>query len=113
MLRPWQLLLVRIRKIYEEHPDNRNYGVGRILLALEQRGVHASRSTVRRAMKKGGLLKAPARKPDEGGRCGAKGGEPDPPGLYCGGAQSEMADRHYAGPVLGREALPCCRAGLL
>ena len=61
--RPWQLLLVQIRKIYEENPDNRNYGVGRILLALEQRGVNASRSTVRRAMKKGGLLKAPARRP--------------------------------------------------
>lgn len=62
-LRPWQLLLVQIRKIYEEHPDNRNYGVGRILLALNQRGVKASRSTVRRAMKKGGLLKPPVRRP--------------------------------------------------
>jgi hypothetical protein len=60
---PWQLLLVRIRKIYEENPDNRNYGVGRILLALEQRGVKTSRSGVRRAMKKGGLLKSPARRP--------------------------------------------------
>lgn len=37
--------------------------MGRILLALEQRGVNASRSTVRRAMKKGGLLKTPARRP--------------------------------------------------
>lgn len=37
--------------------------MGRILLALGQRGVKASRSTVRRAMKKGGLLKAPARRP--------------------------------------------------
>jgi transposase InsO family protein len=61
--RPWQLLLVRIRKIYKENPDNRNYGVGRILLALERRGVNASRSTVRRAMKRGGLLKTPARRP--------------------------------------------------
>ena len=62
-LRPWQLLLVQIRKIYEENPDNRNYGVRRIQLALEQRGMEASRSSVRRAMKKGGLLKPPARKP--------------------------------------------------
>ena len=61
--RAWQLLLVRIRKIYEENPNNRNYGVGRILLALEQKGVKASRSGVRRAMKKGGLLKPPARRP--------------------------------------------------
>ena len=52
-----------IRKIYEENPDNRNYGAGQILLALEQRGVKTSRSGVQRAMKKGGLLKAPARRP--------------------------------------------------
>ena len=45
-----------IRKIYEENPDNRNYGAGQILLALEQRGVKTSRSGVRRAIKKGGLL---------------------------------------------------------
>jgi putative transposase len=37
--------------------------VGRILLALEQKGVNASRSTVRRAMKKGGLLKTPVHRP--------------------------------------------------
>ena len=61
--RPWQLLLVKIRKIYEENPDNRNYGVGRILLALAQEGIETSRSSVRRAMKKGGLLRAPARRP--------------------------------------------------
>ena len=61
--RPWQLLLVKIRKIYEENPDNRNYGVGRILLALAQKGIETSRSSVRRAMKKGGLLRTPARRP--------------------------------------------------
>lgn len=54
----WQLLLVDIRNIYAQTLDNRNYGVGRIVLALEQNGVHASRSSVRRAMKRGGLLKA-------------------------------------------------------
>ena len=61
--RPWQLLLVQIRKIYEENPDNRNYGVRRILLGLKQRGMEVSRSSVRRAMKKGGLLKSPGRRP--------------------------------------------------
>ena len=35
-----------IRKIYEENPDNRNYGVGRILLALEQRGVKTSLTVI-------------------------------------------------------------------
>lgn len=36
--KPWQLLLVKIREIYAETPGNRNYGVRRIQLALEQRG---------------------------------------------------------------------------
>jgi len=49
--KPWQLLLVKIREIYKQNPDNDNYGVGRILLALTQRGIVVSRSSVRRAMK--------------------------------------------------------------
>lgn len=53
-----QLLLVKIREIYAETPDNRNYGVRRIQLALEQQGIRVSRSGVRRAMKRGGLLKS-------------------------------------------------------
>ncbi len=36
-----------IRKIYEENPDNRNYGVGRILLALEQRDVKPVAASLR------------------------------------------------------------------
>lgn len=60
--KPWQLLLVKIREIYAETPDNRNYGIGRMKLALEQRGVQVSRSGVRRAMKRGGLLKAARRR---------------------------------------------------
>ncbi|BAL01426.1 putative transposase orfB for insertion sequence element [Oscillibacter valericigenes Sjm18-20] len=47
--KPWQ-------EIYNENPDNDNYGVGRILLALTQHGIRESRSSVRRAMKRGGLL---------------------------------------------------------
>ena len=58
--RPWQLLLVKIKQIIAQHPDNDNYGVERVRLALEQGGVLASKSTVRRAMKKGGLLKSPS-----------------------------------------------------
>lgn len=60
--RPWQLLLVKIKQIYAKHPDNDNYGVDRIRLALEQDGVTVSKSTVRRAMKKGGFLKTPSRR---------------------------------------------------
>jgi len=61
--KPWQLLLVKIREIYKENPDNDNYGVGRILLALTQRGIAVSRSNVRRAMKRGGLLHRSPRHP--------------------------------------------------
>ncbi|BAL00703.1 putative transposase orfB for insertion sequence element [Oscillibacter valericigenes Sjm18-20] len=46
--KPWQ-------EIYNENPDNDNYGVGRILLALMQRGIAVSRSSVRRAMNREGL----------------------------------------------------------
>lgn len=51
-----ELLLVEIKEIYEEHEDNRNYGVDRIKSALQQKGIYKSRSTVYRAMKEGGYL---------------------------------------------------------
>ena len=51
-----QLLLVKIKEILNEHPDNHNYGVARILLALLQKGIEVSRRTVYRAMQEGGLL---------------------------------------------------------
>ena len=49
-----QLLAVKIKKILEEHPDNRNYGVERICLALVQDGVDISRRTAYRVMKENG-----------------------------------------------------------
>lgn len=51
-----ELLLVEIRKILAEHPDNDNYGAPRMRVKLEQNGFKRSESTVRRAMKAGGLL---------------------------------------------------------
>lgn len=60
----WQLLLVKIHGILDEHPDNRNYGVERVLIALQQKGVKTSRSTVRRTMRKGNLLHKSHRSPD-------------------------------------------------
>lgn len=60
--KPWQLLLVKIKQVYAEHPDNNNYGVNRVRLALEQNGITVSKSTVRRAMKKGGLIKTSPRR---------------------------------------------------
>lgn len=42
----WQILLQKIYEILDEHPDNHNYGIDRILLALNQKGEYPSRSTV-------------------------------------------------------------------
>lgn len=50
-------LLVKIKAIIEKHPDNDNYGVQRILIALQQDGEKISYSTVYRVMKKHGMLK--------------------------------------------------------
>ena len=51
-----KLLSVEIKKILEEYPDNDNYGVNRIQLALLQKGIDVSRRTVYRAMTEEGLL---------------------------------------------------------
>ena len=51
-----QLLAVKIDAILAGHPDNRNYGVDRVCLALEQDGVDVSRRTVYRVMKENGWL---------------------------------------------------------
>lgn len=59
-----QLLLVKIQDIINAHEDNSNYGVQRILLALEQKGIKTSYSTVYRIMKKHGLLKKAKRHPN-------------------------------------------------
>ena len=49
--------MVEIQDIINEHPDNDNYGVDRILSALEQKKhIKCSRRTVYRAMKEGNLL---------------------------------------------------------
>jgi len=51
-----QLLSVEIGKIKDEHPDNDNYGVDRMRIALKQNGIEVSKSTVRRTMKEMGLI---------------------------------------------------------
>jgi transposase InsO family protein len=51
-----QLLLVIIKEIIKNHPDNDNYGVERILTALSQKGIKVSRRTVYRVMEEGRLL---------------------------------------------------------
>ena len=51
-----QLLAGKVKKILEEHPDNRNYGVERICLALAQSRITVSRRTVYRVMKENDWL---------------------------------------------------------
>ena len=51
-----QLLSEKIKEILSEHPDNRNYGVNRIQIALREKGIEVSRRTVYRTMKESGLL---------------------------------------------------------
>lgn len=51
-----QLLSVEIKLILSEHPDNDNYGVNRMVIALAQKGIEVSRRTVYRAMSDMGIL---------------------------------------------------------
>ena len=51
-----ELLSVEIRAILNEHPDNDNYGIDRIMIALERNGIHVSRRTVYRTMSEMGIL---------------------------------------------------------
>jgi len=62
--KPLQRLLEIMHEILDTAEDNMNYGVERMQLALEQRGVKRSYSTVKRAMQKGNLLHESHRSPD-------------------------------------------------
>ena len=57
-------LLVRIKEIIGQYPDNNNYGARRVHLALLQEGETISYSTVYRVMKEKGLLKKAKRYPN-------------------------------------------------
>lgn len=50
--------------ILEEHEDNDNYGVTRMKIALKQKGIKCSRSTILRIMRKGNLLHKSRKSPD-------------------------------------------------
>ena len=51
-----QLLSVEIQGILDEHPDNDNYGVRRMVTALAQKGVRVSPRTVYRTMSEMGIV---------------------------------------------------------
>ena len=63
-VKTWQKLLAQMHKILEEDEENKNYGVRRMQIALEQRGIKCSLSTIRRAMARGNLLHEDRRSPD-------------------------------------------------
>ena len=73
----WQILLSEIHMILAEHPDNENYGVERMMIALAHRGIIRSYSTVKRAMKKGNLLHESRRSPDGLTKADKKADRPD------------------------------------
>lgn len=60
----WQVLLIEIHKILDEEPENDNYGADRMLTALARKGIPSSLSSVRRALRKGNLMKPSHRSPD-------------------------------------------------
>ena len=51
-----ELLSIEIQAILDEHPDNDNYGVKRMNVALKQKGIHVSPRTVYRTMSDMGLI---------------------------------------------------------
>ena len=51
-----ELLSVEIKSILDEHPDNCNYGVKRMLTALARKGIRVSQRTVYRTMSEMGIL---------------------------------------------------------
>ena len=60
----WQNLPAEMHKILDEDGENSNYGVERMRIALEQRGIKRSFSTVKRTMARGNLLHGDRRSPD-------------------------------------------------
>ena len=63
-MKAWQKLLAQMHEILDEDEENKNYGVRRMQIALEQRGIKRSLSTVRRAMARGNLLHEDRRTPE-------------------------------------------------
>ena len=58
-----QLIPVEMHKILSEDSENDNYGIGKIRLAFEQRGIKVLRSTAIRAMRKRNLFYKSRRSP--------------------------------------------------
>lgn len=59
-----EILSAKIKEILSKYPDNENYGIQRVYLALQQDGVRTSYSTVRRIMKENGWIHKRKRHPN-------------------------------------------------
>ena len=106
----WQELLIEIHKILAETPENDNYGVERIKIALDQKGIKVSKSTVRRTMKKGNLLKPNKRSPDGLTKKDKKNNasqKSDKTEFYSRKTKSKMAYRHNTSKMQGRKVIYC------
>ena len=58
-----KVLSVAIKEIIDENPLNDNYGVPRVQIALEQRGVKAGKRRITRIMRENGWLHSKKRRP--------------------------------------------------
>lgn len=58
-----EILSAAIEDILKEYPDNDNYGVQRMQLALKQRGITAGTRKITRIMRDNGWLHSPRRRP--------------------------------------------------
>lgn len=84
-----------MHRILDEEPDNDNYGADRMLIALTQKGIQTSLSSVRRAMRKGNLLKPGRRSPDGLTKADKKARSPPESSaaqLYSKSSEPEVAD---------------------
>jgi putative transposase len=114
--KPWRLLLVKIKQVYAQHPDNDNYGVDRVRLALEQNGIIMSKSTVRRAMKKGGFIKASPHRSSSLTKADADAQKAD--NLIARDFTADTPNRkwlteYYTDTMPGRQVVHCSGSGLL
>ena len=57
------ILSAAMQEIMDEYPFNDNYGIERMLLALQQRGIHAGKRRVTRIMREKGWLHERRRRP--------------------------------------------------
>lgn len=112
-----QLLAVKINAILAKHPDNRNYGVDRVCLALEQDGVDVSRRTVYRVKKEKGWLhqKRVPHGITKAATCdrSAGAGKPFKAGFQRPTPFGKIPHGYYQGTVRGRQAVCVSGHGLL